>query len=522
MKFPSLPRVDAPRLSLPRLGRPRLPWHRGVQTTELGAKSPLSAADQAVHDEDIRILRRTRIRLMAVSGAVTLVILAALGASIYWLVSSTIVNGDRSQLIQAATSVEPVGGDTEISLQGPGAGLFWVIILPGGTLQLPRGYSPTSLPQGLPYQPGLNAVQQSTSIDVRDVTLAGGGAYRILSGYSARLPGAKVQWIQNRAAEVSLLGTLQFVLLGGGAAALLLALLAGYLYAGRALVPIRASINRREAALQRQREFAANASHELRTPLTVIGASVEDLKRNRRSRVEDVGEALGDIDAEVRHMTALVEDLLLLARTDSGVVQVDRVPVDLGDIAVEAASMLTAVGDEKAVKVELDSLPALVMGDQLRLRQLVTILTDNAIKHTNQGSTVRVHIHPDTTVAIMRVDDQGPGVKPEDLPRIFERFWRADDAPAGGTGLGLSIAKWIVEQHGGAIGAYNRPEGGASFWVQLPLYNPAMPGVPEPAEMSGAAGDVAAEAPVGVAGGSAGVPTWMADDTAIESGSDRT
>ncbi len=195
-------------------------------------------------------------------------------------------------------------------------------------------------------------------------------------------------------------------------------------------------MNRREAALQRQREFAANASHELRTPLTVIGASIEDLKRNRRSRVEDVGEALGDIDAEVDHMTALVEDLLLLARTDSGVVQVERLPVDLGDIAVEAASMLANLGEEKAVKVEIDALPAFVLGDQLRLRQLVTILTDNAIRHTNQGSTVRVHIHPDTTVAIMRVDDEGPGVKPEDLPRIFERFWRADDAPAGGHGPG--------------------------------------------------------------------------------------
>jgi hypothetical protein len=105
----------------------------------------------------------------------------------------------------------------------------------------------------------------------------------------------------------------------------LASLLAGYLYAGRALVPIRQSIDRRQAALQRQREFAANASHELRTPLTVIGASVEDLKRNRRSKVEDVGEALGDIEAEVRHMTALVEDMLLLARTDSGVVQIERV-----------------------------------------------------------------------------------------------------------------------------------------------------------------------------------------------------
>src|SRR5665811_2432936 len=157
------------------------------------------------------------------------------------------------------------------------------------------------------------------------------------------------------------------VLLGGGLLALLASLLAGYLYAGRALVPIRQSIERRHAALQRQREFAANASHELRTPLTVIGASVEDLKRNRRSKVEDVGEALEDIEAEVRHMTALVEDMLLLARTDSGVVEIERVPVDMGDIAADAAGVLFAVGQERGVAVVLDPLPAPVTGDPMRL-----------------------------------------------------------------------------------------------------------------------------------------------------------
>jgi signal transduction histidine kinase len=259
-----------------------------------------------------------------------------------------------------------------------------------------------------------------------------------------------------------------WILLGGGVAALLAALVAGYFYAGRALVPIRQSIDRRQAALQRQREFAANASHELRTPLTVIRASVEDLKRNRRSKVEDVGEAIGDIDAEVGAMTALVEDMLTLARTDSGVVQVEHLPLDLSDVAVDAASMLVTLGQERGVSVVLDPLPARVTGDPLRLRQLVTILVDNAIRHSPKDSTVAVWVRPEPLSALLQVDDHGPGVKPEDLPRLFERFWRADDAPAGGTGLGLAIAKWIVEQHGGTIGAFNRPDGGASFWVRLP------------------------------------------------------
>jgi signal transduction histidine kinase len=167
-------------------------------------------------------------------------------------------------------------------------------------------------------------------------------------------------------------------------------------------------------------------------------------------------------------MTALVEDMLLLARTDSGVVQIERVPLDLGDVAAEAAGMLSAVGHERGVAVVLDPLPAPITGDPLRLRQLVTILVDNAIRHSPVGSTVTTLVRPEPGGALLKVDDQGPGIREQDLPCIFERFWRADDAPAGGTGLGLAIARWIVDQHGGSIGAVNRPEGGASFWVRLP------------------------------------------------------
>jgi signal transduction histidine kinase len=110
----------------------------------------------------------------------------------------------------------------------------------------------------------------------------------------------------------------------------------------------------------------------------------------------------------------------------------------------------------------------MVSGDPLRLRQLVTILTDNALAHSPAGTAVSVRIRPETPDVVLTVDDQGPGIREEDLPRIFERFWRADNAPAGGTGLGLSIAAWIVEAHGGTISATNRPEGGARFEIRLP------------------------------------------------------
>lgn len=487
MKLPSLPRVAMPEFRGPRF---KLPWTRHTNTDTLGTMATQTPAEAALGgpgslpaEDDARILRRTRLRLMGVSGAITAAILLVLGLTAYGAVSNLVVGDSVSKLEDCAEyyagpliGSPPDSGTTLDRQWGTRYADVFVYISMSTPAKTVIDYT-EGLPPGVPVQTAV-AAATATGSDIREVTTAGGVPLRVytLTGQTT-VRGTTVQYFiqtaMDRTQEINLLSLLRSVLLVGGALALLLALLAGYFYAGRALVPIRASMSRREAALQRQREFAANASHELRTPLTVIGASVEDLKRNRRSRVEDVGEALTDIDAEVRHMTALVEDMLLLARTDSGVIQVEKVPVDLADIAVEAVSTLSPVANEKSVRLELDPLPVFVMGDQLRLRQLVTILTDNAVKHTRPNSTVRVHAHPDQNLAVLRVDDEGAGVRPEDMPRLFERFYRADNAPAGGTGLGLSIAKWIVEQHGGRIGAYNRPEGGATFWAAIPILAPA-------------------------------------------------
>jgi len=429
-------------------------------------KAPVA---RAAADEDAGILRRTRLRLMLVSGLVTLVILVVLGAAVYLTVSDRVENGARAQLEQVALDQVDPDNPYGFSVEGKTAGLIPIVVAPDGTVRTTPGLA--RLPVGLPDLGSLAQVTQAGQVDIRNITLPDGTACRVISGFSAsgRFAGYKVQWAQNRTGEVNLLSTLQIVLLSGGLIALLAALLAGYLYAGRALVPIRASIERRQGALQRQREFAANASHELRTPLTVIRASVEDLRRNRRSRVEEVGEALDDIDAEVLAVTALVEDMLLLARTDSGVVQLDREPLDLADVAADATSLLGSLGADRRVSVLLDPMPAPMNGDPIRLRQLVTILVDNAIRHGKPGTSVEVRVRSEPGAAVLEVEDRGAGIKPEDLPRLWDRFWRADDAPAGGTGLGLAIAKWIVDQHGGTIGANNRDGGGARFWVRLPV-----------------------------------------------------
>jgi signal transduction histidine kinase len=168
-------------------------------------------------------------------------------------------------------------------------------------------------------------------------------------------------------------------------------------------------------------------------------------------------------------MTSIVEDLLLLARSDSGAVELERVPIDLGDVAADGASALGKPATDRGVRVEVDPEPAVVAGDAARLRQLVMILVDNAIRHSPAGGLVAVRVRAEDGGGALVVEDDGPGIRPEDLPHLFERFYRAPGAPGGGTGLGLAIAAWIVDRHGGRIEVTNRPEGGARFTVHLPV-----------------------------------------------------
>jgi signal transduction histidine kinase len=340
-----------------------------------------------------------------------------------------------------------------------------VILGPNGRLIGPR---PPELPIGVPDRGALAAAAEPAGRDLRLSAIESVPVRILTERVESPRGDVYVQVIQDRTAEQRTLGAIARVLLAGGFLVVLVAFGFGALYAQRALIPIRRSLASQRGALARQREFAADASHELRTPLTVIRSSVEHLRRHPGAPVASVGTAIDDIDAEVEHLTALVGDLLLLARSDSGAVALARESVDLGDVATEAASGLSAMAATNGVRLAIDPVPALVVGDAARLRQLVLILVDNAIRHTPRGGEVRVRVRAQRRRVVLEVEDDGPGIQPEDMPRIFERFWRAPGAPSGGTGLGLAIAASTVALHGGRIGVSNRPGGGASFTVELP------------------------------------------------------
>jgi len=446
-------------------------------------------ADQAALAGDQRLIRRTRWRLVLWSGVSTLVVLLVLGAALYAAVANTLAAASVQKLSSVVRPVaalysgqpDPDNGAGSDSSGGgfgfqPGRGGSWLFAFTADGEPVQLGRQPVVTLQGMPVPASLTASKAATDgRDVREVTIKIGGATfpaRLMTQSFVAASDGETYFLQalvDRTVEVETLQTLLTVLLVGGGLVVVVSVLFGYVYARRALVPIRVSLAAQRDALRRQREFAADASHELRTPLTVIRSSVEHLTRHPDKTVGEHREALDDIDAEVEHLSVLVDDLLLLARSDSGAVALERMPLDLGDVAFEAAGALGRMAEDRGVHVEVDPEPAMLEGDPARLRQLVTILVDNAIRHSPRDGRVAVIVRAHDGTAWVEVDDEGPGVRPEDMPHVFDRFWRAPGAPSGGTGLGLAIAKWIVDRHGGRIGVANRPDGGAAFRVELPV-----------------------------------------------------
>src|SRR6266542_4481856 len=214
----------------------------------------------------------------------------------------------------------------------------------------------------------------------------------------------------------------------------------------------------RQASEARVRKFVADASHELRTPLASIRGYAELTRRNRGQVPAEVAHALGRVESEAVRMTDLVEDLLLLARLDSGR-PVERQPVDLSAIVVDAVSDAHAAGPGHRWQLDLPGEPVTVTGDQGRLHQVVANLLANTRQHTPAGTVVTVSLAAGDEV-VLRVADNGPGIPLELQPEVFERFTRADTSrsrASGSTGLGLAIVAAVVEAHRGTVEVDSAP-----------------------------------------------------------------
>ncbi|MBK7720992.1 MAG: HAMP domain-containing histidine kinase [Austwickia sp.] len=232
---------------------------------------------------------------------------------------------------------------------------------------------------------------------------------------------------------------------------------------------VDASLQARHRSETQLRQFVADASHELRTPLASIRGYAELSRREQAPVPPSITHALGRIDAESLRMTALVEDLLLLARLDAGRPLASQ-PVDLTMLTIDAVADMRVTGPEHRWRLDLPEEAVEAVGDTQRLTQVVVNLLHNARVHTPPGTTVTARLRAQGPHAVLEVEDDGPGIDPELLPRVFSRFTRGDEArnrAQGSTGLGLSIVDAVVAAHGGTVRVASRP-GQTVFTLRLP------------------------------------------------------
>jgi len=235
-------------------------------------------------------------------------------------------------------------------------------------------------------------------------------------------------------------------------------------------------IGRLDTSFRQIRQFTSDASHELRTPLTVMKGETELVLRRPRP-LEDYHSVLESNLEEIDRMTHIVDDLLFLSRADMGEVKTESVPVALEILVEDIHRQATLLGQDRNIEVVLGSvMPAVVQGDELRLRELLLNLVENAVKYSHPGGKVEIALVTDSRQARLSVTDQGIGIAAADQARIFDRFFRTDGARSHtkkGTGLGLAICAWIAESHGGRIEVRSEVGQGSTFTFVLPLAHPS-------------------------------------------------
>jgi two-component system, OmpR family, sensor histidine kinase CiaH len=430
------------------------------------------------------LFARIRWRLVGWNMLILGFILALLGMSVYVALSRSLLDEvDRTLLTQSEQAIPilfppPRRGDDQggprRGPEGYRGGVFYLALLPDGTvLANPQQVSTGELVWPQTREPAFATIQ-----------LGDGDLARVVMRRT--FDGGMLVVGESLQPEQTALHSLVLVLVGGGGLGFLLLLAAAWFLSGRALIPI-------QQAFQRQQEFVADASHELRTPLTVLRSATDLLNQHRDEPLERNGELFDDVRGEIVRMERLAQDLLTLARSDAGGLELMTAPLEVADVAAEIVRRTTPLAQSEGLQLTLhvEPQPATVEADPDRLQQVLLILIDNAIKHTPAGGKVDVRVRRRGQTAELEVVDTGAGIAAEHLPRIFDRFYRADKARArarGGSGLGLAIAKMLVEAHQGQLQLSSTLGVGTHVTVSLPLVNPS-------ARLGGRLGELAAHLP---------------------------
>ncbi|MFZ1730577.1 MAG: HAMP domain-containing sensor histidine kinase [Bacteroidota bacterium] len=237
---------------------------------------------------------------------------------------------------------------------------------------------------------------------------------------------------------------------------------------------VHSTIKNMQAAYEQIQTFSANASHELRTPLTIMRGEVELALRSPKSP-DEYQLLLGSLHEEIMRLSRILDDLLLIAKTEIGERPMELQPVDLKELVEEIADEAEMFAEQSGIRFELgETCEAFIEAEPLRIRRVLLNLIDNAVKYNSKNGKVHLSMSLDNEFVSILVRDTGIGIPSEAIPRLFERFYRVNDSEkhgTKGTGLGLYLVHWIVKNHGGTVVVESDPGVGSTFILNLPLRN---------------------------------------------------
>lgn len=316
-----------------------------------------------------------------------------------------------------------------------------------------------------PLQPDLEAVEEAAEhgYDWRTIRPRGRRVRLLTYRLDSLDEPSYLQVGRSMADQDNLRQVLAISLLFFGGISLVVLGSASWWLAGRSIKPT-------QLAWQRQQAFVANASHELKTPLTLIRSSAEVALRGMRADTEEA-HLVKEIVREADHMNRLVEDQLLLSRLDQGNFELTLQPVSVDSLLKDVQRQLERLPIAEGKKLSFDLNGCWALGDPTRIRQILLILLDNALRYSQPGGTIKVQADSQAGMALITITDDGPGIPAEDLARVTDRFYRVDKArgrDSGGSGLGLAIAKMLVEAHRGSLAITSQPGQGTTVTVKLP------------------------------------------------------
>lgn len=406
------------------------------------------------------MFQKTRLQLTILNSIVFIVLIAILSRTIYFYTENQIYRDVNDSLQQDYRDFNnggrPGGRPQGEFLLGPGPSV--IVWGPDDTIIEPR------LSADNFYKVNELEFYPERFEEIEEISV-NGYTYRALSTkVDTEYGKMTVQFIRNVDTEKEMLDRLLLILFVGGGIGSLVAVGAGYLLAGRALIPVKKSWDQ-------QQQFVSDASHEIRTPLAVIQSRADLLFQSPNATIEEKAVDISIISKEVRRLNKLVNGLLTLTRTDSNQIEVKKSNFFLDDLLMDIVEQYRDIASfqEKSI---ISHAPEQVVfhGDKERIHQLLVILVDNAMKFTEEGGEISLSCIKNASSIILTVEDNGKGIPQEDLPLIFNRFYQVEQSRSAneGSGLGLSIAKWIVNTHQGNIKVTSEQNERTRFEITFP------------------------------------------------------